>query len=114
MEIRFVYMTAGSPEEAAAIGRSLVEERLAACVNIITPMQSIYRWEGRIEEAAEAVMVAKTTARCLDRLVSRVKALHSYDCPCIVAWEITAGNPAFLDWIAEETTGTRETTKQTK
>jgi len=109
-----VYMTAGSPEEAAAIGRSLVEERLVACVNIITPVQSIYRWEGRIEEAAEAVMVAKTTAHCLDRLVSRVKALHSYDCPCVVAWKITEGNPAFLDWIADETTCTHEATKQTR
>lgn len=102
MEIRFVYMTAGSRGEAAAIGRRLVEERLAACVNILTPMQSIYRWEGKIEEAAEAVMIAKTTAECLERLVSRVKELHSYDCPCVVAWKITGGNPAFLDWVAEE------------
>lgn len=103
MEIRFVYMTAGSRGEAAAIGRRLVEERLAACVNILTPMQSIYRWEGKVEEAAEAVMIAKTTAGCLERLVSRVKELHSYDCPCVVAWKITGGNPAFLDWVAEET-----------
>ena len=103
MENRFVYMTAGSREEAAAIGRRLVQERLAACVNILTPMQSIYRWEGKIEESVEAVMIAKTTAGCLERLVSRVQQLHSYDCPCIVAWKITAGNPAFLDWIAEET-----------
>ena len=103
MAYRFVYMTAGSREEAAAIGRRLVEERLAACVNILAPMQSIYRWQGRIEEAREAAMIAKTTADCLERLVARVRELHAYDCPCVVAWEISAGNPAFLDWIAEGT-----------
>ncbi len=103
MEQRFVYMTAGSRGEAAAIGRRLVEERLAACVNILSPMQSIYRWEGRVEEAEEAVMIAKTTAGRLERLISRVRELHSYDCPCVVAWEITEGHPDFLDWISAET-----------
>ena len=103
MEQRFVYMTAGSRGEAAAIGRRLVEERLAACVNILAPMQSIYRWEGRIEEAEEVVMIAKTTTGRLERLISRVREVHSYDCPCVVAWEITEGNPDFLDWIAAET-----------
>ncbi len=103
MEQRFVYMTAGNRGEAAAIGRRLVEERLAACVNILSPMQSIYRWEGRVEEAEEAVMIAKTSAGCLERLISRVRELHSYDCPCVVAWKITEGHPAFLDWIAQET-----------
>ena len=102
-QTRFIYMTAGSRGEATAIGRKLVEERLAACVNIIDHMQSIYRWEGKIEEAAEVVMIAKTTAHCVERLVSRVKALHSYDCPCVVTWKITEGNPDFLDWIAGET-----------
>ncbi len=103
MAHRFVYMTAGSRDEAAAIGRKLVEERLAACVNILAPMRSIYRWEGRIEEAEEAVMIAKTTADRLERLVSRVKELHTYECPCVVAWEISGGHHAFLDWITEQT-----------
>ena len=102
MQIRFVYMTAGSREEAATIGRALVEERLAACVNIISPMQSIYRWQGKIEEDSEVVMIAKTTARHMDRLISKVRELHSYECPCIVAWEIVDGNAPFLEWIGRE------------
>jgi periplasmic divalent cation tolerance protein len=102
MQIRFVYMTAGSREEAAAVGRVLVEERLAACVNIISPMQSIYRWQGKIEEDSEVVMIAKTTSRRMDRLISKARELHSYECPCIVAWEIADGNASFLEWIARE------------
>lgn len=102
MQIRFVYMTAGSRKEAVTIGRVLVEERLAACVNIISPMQSIYRWQGKIEEDSEVVMIAKTTARRMDRLVSKVRELHSYECPCIVAWEIADGNAPFLEWIGRE------------
>ena len=103
MTFSSVYITAGSRDEALAIGKALVEERLAACANILGGMTSIYWWEGALREDAEAVLIVKTRAELVDRLIERVKALHSYDCPCVVAWPIEAGNPAYLDWLAEET-----------
>ena len=99
MDIRFVYMTAGSLDEARRIGRELVESRLAACVNILPGMQSVYRWEGKIEEAAEVVMIAKTAAARVAALTERVKSLHSYDCPCVVSLKVEGGHLPFLDWI---------------
>ena len=101
MALQFVYMTAGSPDEARRIGETLVNEKLAACVNILEGMQSLYVWEGALQHDRETVMVAKTAAARLPALVERVKALHSYDCPCIVAFDIDGGNPAFLRWIGE-------------
>lgn len=102
--IRFVYMTAGDEEEARRLARMLVSERLAACVNLLGSMQSFYWWEGRVEDAAEIAMVAKTTAERFPVLMERLTAEHSYDCPCVVALPVTDGNPAFLHWIVEETT----------
>ncbi|MCU0563197.1 MAG: divalent-cation tolerance protein CutA [Desulfobacterales bacterium] len=99
MDIRFVYMTAGGLEEARRIGRGLVESRLAACVNILPGMQSVYRWEGKVEEAVEVVVIAKTTASCVAALTERVKSLHSYDCPCVVSLKVDGGHQHFLDWI---------------
>ena len=103
MDIRMVYMTAGSKDEAAAIGRHLVGSRLAACVNMIGPMTSIYRWDDAIHEDTEVVLIAKTTAARLPALIETVKSMHSYDCPCIVSLAVSEGNPAFLQWIADET-----------
>jgi periplasmic divalent cation tolerance protein len=99
----FCYMTAGSRDEALRIARALVEERLAACANLLEGMTSVYRWQGRIEEDDEVVLIAKTRDDLVDRLVERVKALHSYDCPCVVALPITDGNPEFIAWIGAET-----------
>jgi periplasmic divalent cation tolerance protein len=103
MDAVWIYMTAGSLDEARDIGRTLVEERLAACVNILEGMRSLYRWEGGVEEDEEVVLIAKTRATLVDALTDRVKTVHSYDCPCVVALPITGGNPAFLDWIGLET-----------
>jgi periplasmic divalent cation tolerance protein len=100
MPIRFVYMTAGSLEEAKRIGRELVSARLAACVNILPQMQSIYVWEGRLQEDAEVVMIAKTTAARTAELIAKVKSLHGYSVPCIVSLAVEDGHPPFLDWIA--------------
>ena len=99
MALQFVYMTAGSPDEARDIGEALVKEKLAACVNILDGMQSLYVWEGALQQDREVVMIAKTTRACVPGLVDRVKALHSYECPCIVAFDIGGGNPDFLRWI---------------
>ncbi len=99
-----VYITAGTAEEARRIGVALVEERLAACANVIDGMRSIYRWEGRMQNDEEAVLIAKTSEDLLDALTERVKALHSYEIPCVVGIPIVGGNADFLDWIGAETT----------
>ncbi len=103
MSFNFVYMTAASEDEAHRIARTLVEDRLAACTNVIPGMTSYYWWEGQIDQGKEVVVVAKTQQRLVEKLVDRVKALHSYSCPCIVALPIEQGNPAFLEWIEKET-----------
>ncbi|HYH17174.1 MAG TPA: divalent-cation tolerance protein CutA [Azospirillum sp.] len=103
MDLVFVYMTAASREEAARIGRALVEERLAACVNILGGMTSIYRWEGAVETAEETVFIAKTRRDLFEPLAARVRELHSYSVPCIVELPVERGNPAYLDWLRAET-----------
>jgi periplasmic divalent cation tolerance protein len=91
--------------EANRIAEALVGERLAACVNILGAVRSAYRWQGTVERADEIAMIAKTTEAVFERLAARVRALHSYDTPAIVAWPIVAGDAAYLDWIAAETGG---------
>ena len=102
MSERLVYMTAGSLDEAERIGRALVSERLAACVNLLPAMQSIYRWDGKVQQEAEVAMLAKTRTELIERLTRRVLELHSYECPCVVAVPIEGGNPAFLEWVRSE------------
>ena len=97
-----VYMTASSAEEAARIGSTLGEERLAACVNVIEPMIAIYRWQGELHRDTEAVFIAKTRDELVGKLTERVKELHSYECPCVVALPITGGNPDFVNWIDDQ------------
>jgi periplasmic divalent cation tolerance protein len=103
MDRQLIYITASSDEEARTIARALVEERLAACANILGQIRSIYWWEGELQEDAEVALIVKSTADLVPRLVDRVKALHSYDCPCVVALPIAAGNAGFLEWIGAET-----------
>ncbi len=105
MSATLVYMTAGSVEEARAIGTSLVERRLAACVNILPGMLSQYRWEGSVRTDEEAVLIAKTRRGLVEALTGHVREIHSYDCPCVVALPVEGGNPDFLQWIADETAG---------
>ena len=108
MDIAFVYITTPTRDEAEQIGRVLVSERLAACVNIIPGMRSIYRWQGKVEQAREVVMIVKTRDPLFDKVVERVKDLHSDTCPCIVSFPVSAGASTFLDWIRESTTGGEE------
>jgi periplasmic divalent cation tolerance protein len=102
MEFRSIYITAKDEIEARKIGLALVSERLAACVNYF-PIKSIYRWQGSIEEASEAALIAKTSAQRVEALIERVKQLHSYQTPCVVSWTIDKGNLPYLDWIKEST-----------
>jgi periplasmic divalent cation tolerance protein len=103
MTVNFVYITVGNTDEAKKIGKALVSYRLAACVNIIDNMYSMYRWEGEIQNDKEVVLIAKTMESLVPALIDKVKSMHSYDCPCIVSLPILDGNKAFLEWIAEQT-----------
>jgi periplasmic divalent cation tolerance protein len=98
-----LYITTPSFDAADAIGRTLVEERLVACVNIIPEMHSVYRWAGNIENAPKVVLIAKSRTALFGEIEKRVRELHPYECPCLVAGPIEAGHQPYLDWIAKET-----------
>ena len=101
MSIVSVYATFGSEAEAERIGRQLVEERLAACVNLLGPCHSIYRWQGKVEDAQEAAAIFKTSAGGADALVQRLAELHSYDVPAAVVWPISLAQPPYAEWVLE-------------
>jgi periplasmic divalent cation tolerance protein len=98
-----VLVTAGSAEEAGRIGRTLVEERLAACANIVPQVRSLYHWEGKLCDEAECLIVFKVRAGDVEAIVRRVQALHSYTVPEVIAVPILAGSPAYLAWLGEST-----------
>lgn len=98
-----IYVTASGEEEAKKIGRALVESRLAACANVIPAITSIYHWQGKVEEGQEASLLLKTTDDKVPAVIAKVREIHSYTCPCVVALPIMGGNPDFLAWIATET-----------
>ena len=102
MEINLIYITAGSKDEAKRIGKALINAGLAACVNIIENMTSMYMWDGKLQDDKEIILIAKTTKERVSDLIEKVKSLHSYDCPCIVSLPVSDGNPAFLKWVAGE------------
>ena len=101
-EALLVLITCADRDEAVRIGHALVEERLAACVHL-RPHEAIYRWQGRVEQAPEYTLLAKTTAAGYPALQARALALHSYELPGIVAIHVAAGLPDFLAWIADST-----------
>lgn len=98
-----VLVTAGDADEGARIGRALVEERLAACVNVVGPIRSIYRWQGAVEDAQEWLLVVKARAADLPALEARVRTLHSYDVPEVLALPVYGGAAAYLAWLDEAT-----------
>ena len=108
-DCRFVYVTTTSREEALAIGRAVVERRLAACANILEGATSIYWWDGAVQTGPECVMVLKTVAGRVTALLETIRSMHSYDCPAISVLAIETGHPAYLAWIAAETRPDTET-----
>ena len=98
---RLVLTTCGSFEEARSIAHTLVERQLAACINIVPQVESIYRWQGEIETATECLLIIKTTAKVFDSLREALSKLHSYELPECIEIPIEAGSPAYLEWIAE-------------
>lgn len=99
--LRLLYITTPGKEEAAKIGRILVEENLAACANIIDGMQSIYKWEGKIQEDDECVLIIKTHYSRVKKVTRRVKEMHSYDCPSVISISLAEneGNIEYLEWL---------------
>ena len=95
------YVTAADLDEARRIAKTLVAERLAACVNILGQIESVYHWKGEVQFAGEIAFLAKTTEACFDALAARVRELHSYELPCVVAVPLARGEAAFLGWIGE-------------
>jgi periplasmic divalent cation tolerance protein len=101
MSVVTVYATFTHPGQAQDIGMAMVEERLAACVNILQPCRSIYRWEGVVQSATETPALFKTTLDKTDALIARIKELHSYDVPAIVVWPIERLPVDFGDWVED-------------
>jgi periplasmic divalent cation tolerance protein len=99
MSVVSVYAIFASAEEAERIGRTVVEERLAACINILPNVRSIYRWQGAIETSDEVAAILKTSAAVADALIARIAALHSYDVPCIVTWPTYKVLGCYGDWV---------------
>lgn len=98
-----VITTVGSPEKAHEIARALVEKRLAACAQVLGPIRSYYWWQGKLEEAEEWLLQLKTRADLYARLEQALRAMHPYTVPEILAFPVVAGNPAYLEWLAQET-----------
>lgn len=103
MSVISIYAVFANAEEADRIARIAVEERLAACANLIGPIRSVYRWKGAVETAEEAAAIFKTTESKADALIARIAALHSYDVPCIVSSPIEKILGAYAAWVEEST-----------
>jgi len=101
MSVVSVYAVFADAEEAERIGRAVVEDRLAACVNLLGSIRSIYRWKGAVENAEEIAAIFKTSEDQVDALITRIAGMHSYDVPCVVAWPIEKVLGSYSDWIEE-------------
>jgi len=102
-DVRVVLVTAPPGDPAADIARRLVDERLAACANVVPGIRSIYRWQGKVCDDAEDLLVIKTTVDRVDALVDRVREIHPYDVPEVLVLPVEAGAAAYLDWVRGET-----------
>jgi len=100
-DVRVILSTAGSPEEGERIARSLVEQKLAACVNLVPKITSVYRWEGKVETANEVLLLIKTSAGLLDLTESALRAAHSYEIPEVLVLSPESGHAEYIDWLLQ-------------
>lgn len=98
-KLSLIYVTTSSREEAVKIGRTLLEKKLCACINVWGGMESTYWWEGKLETAQEWVLLVKAPSAKVDLIVPTIKATHSYSTPCVLAWDIARGNPDYVKWL---------------
>jgi periplasmic divalent cation tolerance protein len=96
-----VYVLFANAEEAERVGRTVIEERLAACINVLGPVRSIYRWQGAVETSEEVAAILKTSHIEADALITRIAALHSYEVPCIATWPIDKILRSYADWVED-------------
>jgi len=104
-DVRVAFATAPDAEVAARIARALVEEELAACANLVSNVRSIYRWQGKLEDESEVMLILKTRADRVDALAERLRALHPYEVPELLVLPVESGLPAYLDWVRGATAG---------
>lgn len=97
----FLVLSTSPAQTAPELARALVTERLAACVNLVSGVRSVYVWEGKLEDAAETLLLMKTTQEKVDALVARVRELHPYECPEVIALPVETGFPPYLRWVAD-------------
>ena len=102
-DIATVYAVFSTADEASRVGRAMVERRLAACVNILAPSTSIYRWEGQVVDATEVPALFKTDAKLVQPLIEAIADAHGYEIPAIVSWGVEARHPAYAAWVRAET-----------
>lgn len=105
MNVVAVYVTVPSGELGRMIARQVVKERLAACGNLLAGVESVFRWESRVVEEQEVVLILKTQSSRIEQLIARIKELHPYDCPCIVVYRAVGGSSDYEAWVAAETEG---------
>ena len=106
MTASIIYVTVGDRKEADLIASKIVEERLASSVNIVDSVRSYYWWSSDVQQREEFLLIAKTRTTGVDAAIERIRAIHSYECPCIVSWPIDKGNKDYLEWIGRETEAT--------
>ncbi len=104
-EVVAIYLTFPDATGAGATARNLVEKRLVACVNILPSARSVYRWDGAVVEESEVVAIAKSTRSRVPAVIAAVRETHPFEVPCIVAYRAVDGLPAYLEWVAEESSG---------
>ncbi len=100
-QIQIIYVTCRDKDEALTISRTLVEERLAACANILDGISSVYVWQGKLQEENEVVLLLKTTIKKAESCAARVREIHSYEVPCVMTWNSNVLNPRYLEWIED-------------
>lgn len=101
MKYTVIFITASHEDEAKKIGKTIVEQKIAACVNIVPRIHSIYWWKGKIDESSETLLIVKTVKDNTDKVIELVKQLHSYEVPEVIAIDIAKGNPSYLSWIKD-------------
>ena len=99
--MKVIYVTFPNENEALAIGHHLIEQGLVGCVNVFRPVTSLFRWQDQVQTASETVLIAKTTAECVAEAMEFIRLKHSYDCPCIAAWNADHVDTTFQRWLAD-------------